>query len=148
MLLHLTQILRCPQGTLVCGNGNILTPRQNPTVTEIHPRLMWNNWEQEAALPRAEPPWAAGAGAAWGAQQGWVLGLTEPCRQIHGRNSQTSVSLAEEEEGDSRGRKSRKIGVGWCSVQEPSPAVSLCMDTAGDATPKHLPVSHWELQPG
>lgn len=40
-----------------------------------------------------------------GAQQGWVLGLTEPCRQIHGRSSWISISLAEEEEGGGRGRK-------------------------------------------
>lgn len=40
-----------------------------------------------------------------GAQQGWVSGLTEPCRQIHGRSSWISISLAEEEEGGGRGRK-------------------------------------------
>lgn len=66
---------------------------------------MWNGQEQEAALPRAEPPWAAGAGAGWGAQKGWVFGLIEPCRQIHGRNSWISISLAEEKEGGGRGRK-------------------------------------------
>lgn len=63
MLVHLTQFLRCLQGTLICRNGKILTPHQNPAVTKIHPRLMWNNQEQEAALPRAEPLWVVGAGA-------------------------------------------------------------------------------------
>lgn len=63
--MHLTQSLRCLQGTLVCRSGKILTPYQNPTV-RIHPRLIWNEQEQDAALPRAEPPWAAGAGAGWG----------------------------------------------------------------------------------
>lgn len=69
------------------------------------------------------------------------MGLTKPCRQIHGRNSWIGISLAEEKEWGGRGREKQEDRVGMVL----STGAKLCcgtgMDT-GDATPKHFPVSH------
>lgn len=70
-----------------------------------------------------------------------MFGLTEPCRQIYGRNSWISILLAEENEGGGRGRKKQKNSVGMVLSMGAKLCCGTCMDT-GDATSKHLPVSH------
>lgn len=89
--------------------------------------------------PHAEPLWAAGAGA--GAQQSWVFRLSEPCRQIHGRNSWISILLAEKKEGGGRGRKKQDNRVAMVLSTGAKLFCGTCADT-GNATPKHFPVSH------
>lgn len=72
-----------------------------------------------------------------------MFGLTEPCRQIHGRNSWVSISLAEEKEGGGGGRKKQENRAGMVLSMGAKLCCGAWMDT-GDATPKHLPVSSKE----
>lgn len=76
-----------------------------------------------------------------------MFGLIEPCRQIHGRSSWISISLAEEKEGGGRGRKKQEDW-GWDGAQYGSQALLWHLHGHRRGCHPKTPSSLTQLQPG